>query len=287
MPPQANNESPAPEGLGNGEQEVNAGLEVLDGAQPQGEGGEETPATPAESGGEEGSTPSPAESTPTPGLSREDITAILKEVGVGQAPQAAPAAAQPEQLTEAEIARRFNLWQPDENFVNKLLRSENPKDVVTALVEMRDNLAKQMSTIYDARLQQVLQNYHDQNIRDVQTFVAEQQAVKFREDFFKAHPDLSEHEQLVDAVAAKLAQNGFRGKNRKEVIDTYAKETKALLKTLLPQKPNEGQGAQRPQPQGSRKSMSTLIGGGHVTGRAGGAGKQEGPLAEALAVFDE
>ena len=207
----------------------------------------------------------------TTGLTKEDITEILKSAGVGERPAAAvDSGAKREPPSEAELEKMFNVWKPSPELIAQL-RSEKPEDAIAALTLIRDGLLKQAMTMAEYRVQQLLTKLHDEQLAPLQTYVSEAQANSFRNDFFEKYPDLTKYESLVDAVAAKLQQAGFQGKSRDEVMKKFADETKAVVKTLLGA--GSGNGAATGTETGAAKGkrqMSTLTGGGQGTG--GGKG---------------
>jgi len=126
------------------------------------------------------------------------------------------------------------------------------------------------------RVQQLLKNLTDTQLTPIQSYVSEQQATSFRNDFFKANPDLEEYETLVDAVAAKLQNSGYKGATRAEVMKKFADESRIIVKQLLAKggAPNGAAPAKTGGAVPQQRKMSTLTGGGQPTGgRAAAAPK--------------
>lgn len=214
------------------------------------------------------------------GLSKDDITEILKSAGVGQpAPHQPVAAVQPQaqqpQMSQEEFNRTFNIWQPDAAF-DTMLRAETPEQRMQAYAQLRDSLMRQAMTVAEYRMQQLVKEFRDKDLKEVRdsmeplnSYVSEQRAVAFEKDFFEKYPDLEQYRAIVDGVVAKLQGQGFTAATREKVMERFATDSRAVVKQLTGQQasPNGGNGrGQQAKPAG--RQMSTLTGGGHVSGRS-------------------
>lgn len=220
------------------------------------------------------------------GISRRDLQDILQAVlpeTVRHATAAAAPRQPPQQLTEEEYNRAFNVYQPDEQLINDL-RSEDPKVAVRAITKLRDGLIRQAMTMAETRVQMIRDQLLNEHITPINTYVTEQQAASFRSDFFRKYPDLEPYETIVDAVAAKLQQNGFTASSRDDAFKRYASESKRAVQVLLAKANKTGQGKTGSAPQGGKR-MSTLSGGGQGgSSRPGAAAGAKGPAG--IEIFD-
>jgi hypothetical protein len=227
----------------------------------------------------------------TPGLTKEEITEILRDAGLGnQQPASAPAAQQqpPPQLTSEQFNQMFRVWQPSADHLAQL-RSEDPQVAMKAYEMMRDGLVRQAMTMAEYRVQQLIENTTKEfslQLEPITQYVTEAQATAFRDAFYEKYPDLVPYEKLADSVSAKLTAQGFHGKTRDEVMEKFASETRAIVKDLLANAGGNGangNGQQQPTAPKGRK-MSTLTGGGQ-TGGPRGQGQQK-PAIPGLEVFE-
>ncbi len=154
---------------------------------------------------------------------------------------------------------------------------------MAALVAIRDGLLKQSMTMVEHRVQQLLSKLQDEHIAPLNTYVSEAQAKSFRSDFFEQNKDLEKYESLVDAVAAKLQQAGYKGVDRAEVMKKFADETRAVIKTMIPETNGAGVVAKTNGATPTRK-MASLTGGGHPSGGKGTVAESKGPAG--IEVFD-
>ena len=222
--------------------------------------------------------------TPT-GLTKDDITEILKSAGVGSSSVTSTPVTEIRQPPSVEeLEKTFNVWKPSAELVAQL-RSEKPEDALAALAQIRDGLLRQAMTMAEYRVQQLLKGMRENELSPIQTYVSEQQATSFRNDFFKTNPDLEQYETLIDGVAAKLqAANALQGLSRKDIMKKFADDSNIIVKQLLA-KGGESSTPTNGKTTGSSPSrkMSTLTGGGQPTGgRAAAAPK--GP--SGMEVFD-
>lgn len=231
------------------------------------------------------------------GITKEDIEAILERVmpaavAAGKSEEPAAAVATAPTYTQEQYDQMFNVYKPTADLLTRM-RSEDPQVALKALAEMQQGLIKQAMTMAEYRMQQyrdsILKKYGD-DLAPIQSFVTEQQATSFRNDFFKDYPDLEPYETIVDAVAAKLQGQGWQGKDRKDVMKRFADESQAVVQTLLAKAGGNGAAASGKKvvafPATDKKRMSTLTGGGQGgTSRPGASqGSAKGPAG--IEIFD-
>jgi hypothetical protein len=214
-------------------------------------------------GGDDGGGDAGKGGEPKPtGLTKEDITAILSEVGVGKV-AASPGEGEKSYTTE-ELEQMFNFWKADPEFLGQLGLTEKT-DAAKAFHRMRDGLAKQILTMADHRVNQLLGDLRTKDLGPMQAFVEEIRATKARDEFFDGNKDLQPYEEIVDAVALKIDQSGFKG-TKKQMQDEIAKSAREVIKRFQAVKPGEGANGQK------RSKMSTLTGGGQSGVNTGSRG---------------
>lgn len=240
----------------------------------------------------EGGSGDAAASGATTNLTTEDIQKILENVlpkAAAQA-QATPAAAAAPQMTQEQYEQAFNVYKPDTNLIT-LLRSEDPNIALKAFVMLRDGLIRQAMTMAEYRMQQYRDWMLQNHVSPLTSYVAEQRATSFRNDFFVKYPDLVPYEMIVDAVATKSEREGtLNGKPRAEIMKHFADDARAVIKQLLANgKTADGKKivAFTANGNGAQRRMSTLTSGGQGGQfKAGGkpAAKSQGP--SGIEVFD-
>jgi hypothetical protein len=187
---------------------------------------EELTATPADIFAEDTTTETPPTPEPQPppppqGLTPEQIRESVS-AGVRDAQPAAP----PRDYTPDELNRLFNVWQPTEDLVQRVLAGG--QDGLQAMMEMRDGLSKQFGTLLQYQME-VVKNDLMERMTPALTFAQEQAAAKDREDFFGQNEDLRAHEQLTQTVFDALKAQGYRAPNKATAYKTLADRTRALL----------------------------------------------------------
>ncbi len=169
----------------------------------------ETPPTP------EPSPPPPP--TLTPEQIRESVSA-----GVRDAQPAPP----PRQYTPQELNQLFNVWEPPEDFVERI--RQGGADGVKAMMELRDGLSRQFGTLLQYQMEVVKRDMLDQ-MRPAMTYAQEAAAAKDRDAFFSENEDLREHEQLTQTVFDSLKSQGYRAPDKATAYKVLADRTRALL----------------------------------------------------------
>ncbi len=223
------------------------------------------------------------------GLSKDDVSEILKGA-FAQMPQqtAAPSTTPEPQMSQEDFEKAFNVYKASPELLAQL-RSEDPKIALQAVHALRDGIIRQAMTMAEYRVQQHLEKLLGEHVAPLQSYVTEQQATSFRNDFFKKNPELEKYESLVDAVSVKLEKSGWKGKTRDEVFKKYAEETNTIVKQLLAAGGQNGGQAQTTTGSAAatpgKNRMSTLTGGGQQAGGQRQAPGSKGP--PGVEVFDE
>lgn len=211
---------------------------------------------------------------PPTGLTKDDITNILRDV---MPPPVQPAPAAQPQLSQEEYDRLFNVWKPQTALL-KDLRSEDEAVQMKALVELRDGLVRQSSTIAEARLQHLLGELRTKDITPLQSFIQEQQNQALQTEFYTKNKDLEPYSEIVDAVSTKVFADGKKH-GKEEAFKLAADASRDVINRMLAAK--GGQPLAKPA---AKRQMSTSLVGGGQGGRStsGGNGRKPG-----MAIFDE
>lgn len=208
----------------------------------------------------------PAVTTQAP-LTAQQIAAIAAETVRASQPvvkQVAP------QLTQEEIDKQLGVVKvtpemcvemglPAEAapFLDKLQKS-----IVTNAVRMANVIIEQKAAELNSKV--------DPHI----SFAQRQQHIMLEHQFREANPDLKGYEPIVNDIAAKLKQSGFRG-NQEQAFQKIAEETRKYLKGMgidPATKTNVEAVAGAAASTTSKPNMSTVSAGSQ--GGAGGAPKQ-------------
>jgi hypothetical protein len=193
--------------------------------EPEGAPSEPTTQTPP-AGGEPTPTPAGGEPPKQPAFpTTEQITASVRE-GLRQSQETGGGPAK--QYTAEELDRLFNVYQPTPEVIQRLLAGG--EDALKAFVEIREGLGKQFGTLLQYQLElakRELTGHMDPALK----YVAEQSAAKDREDFFKEHEDLKDHELLTQTVFNALKAEGYVAPDKATAYKTLADRTRALLPT--------------------------------------------------------
>lgn len=212
--------------------------------------------------------------TPTTGLSKDDITAILKNAGLGQPSTAAvpdaPAAMSPEELEKA-----MNVFKVQKDNICALFGLD-PEAVddgrVQAFNGFVQNIVKQAVTMSGFHVQAVQQQLLQQ-IAPALAIARAQQEEALKEEFFAENADLKDYEPLLREIKDRLESQGFKG-TKEDAFKTIATQARTILKSL------PGMGGQNGTPPGgktqaqtqptTRRKMSTVSAGGQAGSGAGG-----------------
>lgn len=222
------------------------------------------------------------------GLSREDVTAILKAAGKDLIQQNAPVKEQA-RMSPEEFEKQFNVFKATKEFVAKL-RSENPDDALAALHELRDGINRQNvsmnQVLIQAAIEKALAPVMEQ-LQPVQSYITEQREAQLKVQFFKENPELAPHESIVTLVRQSLEAKGLPAEVNTvpKALKYLADESKKVIATLQQSTNTNGttNANTNGRSAGAVKStkMSQLSGGGQggassTAGRGHGAGGPSG-----------
>lgn len=197
----------------------------------------------------------------------------LRELVAGVAPAPQPQAPPPEpQLTQEQFNQMMRVFTADEAVATKLGLTPEAAPVLNEILQAVVRQAVTMAG-YQARAQQQQLNAQ---LAPLQQYYLQQQENAYRQEFMGLHPEFKGYEPLLESVYAQLKVEGARFKTPQEAYKTISERAKAVIAKLP--------GAQLAQkPVGQKPNMSTLSGGGQVTGGAGGGGKPK--ISQAQAIF--
>lgn len=207
----------------------------------------------------------PIVTTQTP-LTAQQIAAIAAETVRASQPVVKQVAPQPTQeeidkhlgvvKVTPEMCVEMGLPAEAAPFLDKLQKS-----IVTNAVRMANVIIEQKAAELNRKV--------DPHI----SFAQRQQHIMLEHQFREANPDLKGYEPIVNDIAAKLKQSGFRG-NQEQAFQKIAEETRKYLKGMGidPATKNVGGTVGTETSTTSKPNMSTVSAGSQ--GGAGGAPKQ-------------
>jgi hypothetical protein len=141
------------------------------------------------------------------------------------------------QYTPEELAQHFQIWNPDDRFVNelnKLSDAEAPyEERVKLLHGMRDGIMQQAFRAAQLYVEQQMGSLK-QEMAPALEYAQQQQATKLMNEFHGKYPSLKGYEELVDSITAKLSAQGFRPKSKDEAYDKVAQIAEQVLKKANP-----------------------------------------------------
>jgi len=222
--------------------------------------GDEAPPEQTE-GGQQGQQPAQAAPAAPPQLTpeqiRDSVRAGLKEGLESTQPE--------KQYTPEELDSMFNVWKPSPELLQQVLAGG--EEGLKALLAVRDGLSKQFGTLLQYQLELLRREMRGEMAPAV-SFVSEESARRDREDFFKQHEDLREHEELTQMVFNALKGEGYQAPDKATAYKVLADRTRALLPTAGngsgssptggARTNNQSQGGSRP----ARLSSGSQAGGG-------------------------
>lgn len=188
---------------------------------------------------------------------------------------------QQRQYTPEELAQHFQVWNPDDRFVNelnKLTDNEAPyEERVKLLHGMRDGIMQQAFRAAQLYVEQQMGSFK-QEMAPALEYAQQQQAAKLMNEFHGKYPSLKGYEDLVDSITAKLSAQGFRPKSKDEAYDKVAQIAETILKKSNPSFVLGKGGSQgKPPMAGTNMGGFAAAGGG---GEFNQAPKRRGGLAK-------
>lgn len=170
--------------------------------------------------------------------------------------------------TQDELDAAGKVWKPDKKFVSDLRRvmlanDENPvpdEELLTPFTSLRDNLFNQAKT-YAENLVRAALEHIDGQYAPVKKALSEQQNEKTEKAFFTKFPALTDHKDIVTAVAAQFAGQKREVKNADEAFELLAKQVETVIKRLKPDFVL-GEASNTPVSSGGTPRVASLSAGG-------------------------
>jgi len=209
---------------------------------------------------------------PTPPAPNVDHAAIAQTVAQTMAQfQQQQTAAQPRQYTQQELAEHFQVWNPDESFVNELNALNDPDAPVEkklgVLHNLRDGIMQQAFRAAQLYVGQQMEQFQTKMSPALQ-LAQDRQNKMLMGEFHNKYPALKGQEELVDSITARLSAQGFKPKSKDEAFEKVAQVAESVLKKANP--------SFVLKPSGGNNGMPPMAGtnmGGFGAGSAGGAGR--------------
>jgi hypothetical protein len=188
---------------------------------------------------------------------------------------------QQRQMTPEEAAAHFQVWNPEEKYVNDLNKLVDPSiplgERQQLLAELRDGLVNQSFRATELLLEQRLQQI-DQRYAPVLALAQKQEAKALQKDFEGRYPQLKGQEELVNSITAGLSAQGYRPKSKDEAFESVAKLAEGILKKVNPEfkltAAQSGGGRRTPAMAGT--NMGGQTGGFQQQAGKGSSGKRGG-----------
>jgi hypothetical protein len=186
------------------------------------------------------------------------------------------------EMSPEERAEFFQVFDPmQNNFVDEFTTKLADPDLdaierAKVISTFRDGLVNQALRGAELMIEQKLASLNQQ-IAPAVEIARKQQTEKLWNDFTTAAPELKEHREIVDAVAAQLAQSGFRPKDQNELFSRVADMSRGILSKAgvnLPQSQQQFSGGQQ-----MPRMSSTNVGNGGNGGSPSGGQAPSGKIA--------
>lgn len=188
-----------------------------------------------------------------PSFKPEDIAALVAAtMQANREPQA------PKQMTAEEAAEHFQVFNPDDSFVNGLNKLADPEATPAerrAIVnQLRDGLVNQSFRAAELLLDQRLAQL-DSRYAPVLAIAQKQEAAQLEKAFVGKYPALKGQTDLINSITAGLTAQGFKPKSPDEAFDKVAGIAESILKKVNPEfklgTPKSGGGGRSPSMAGT------------------------------------
>jgi hypothetical protein len=139
-------------------------------------------------------------------------------------------------LSQEEIDRRLNIYDPDEEFATRFhnaVRSDefDAKALKGLFSELLNGVSKQHTTYADLSSQMHLSRFREEI--SPQLTAAQEVAIERQKDnFFKEYPSLKAFEDILPSVSAKVQARGIRFATKAEANKAVAQEAEKFIKTV-------------------------------------------------------
>jgi hypothetical protein len=174
--------------------------------------------------------------------------------------------AAPRQMSAEEAAQHFQVFNPDESFVNGLNAladpDATPADRRKIIDTLRDGLVNQSFRAAELLMEQKMAEL-DQRYAPALQIAQREEAKQLQNAFVKKYPALKGQDQLVNSITAGLAQQGFKPKSADEAFDKVAQFAEQILQKVNPE---FNLGTQKSGGGGRSPSMAGTNMGGHSGG---------------------
>jgi hypothetical protein len=189
-------------------------------------------------------------------------------------------------MTAEEAAQHFQVFNPDESFVNGLNAladpDATPADRRKIIDTLRDGLVNQSFRAAELLMEQKMAEL-DARYAPALQIAQREEAKQLQNAFVKKYPALKGQDQLVNSITAGLAQQGFKPKSADEAFDKVAQFAEQILQKVNPE---FKLGTQKQGGGGNRTpSMAGTNMGGHSGGFQTVAGSQGPTKRGGLASF--
>lgn len=144
----------------------------------------------------------------------------------------------PRQPTPEELAKHYQVWNPDPDFVNSMNKLVDPEvpleERVKLLHSMRDGMVNQAFRGAELLLEQKMAEMQQQFAPAIQ-YAQERQSKALMKEFETRYPGLKGQGELVNSITARLGAQGFRPKSRDEAFEKVAEIAETILKGVNPE----------------------------------------------------
>lgn len=168
-----------------------------------------------------------------PTFNPADIAAIVTQtMAAHQVPQ------QPRAMTAEEAAEHFQVYNPDDSFVNGLNRlsaeDSTPEERRAIVAALRDGFVNQSFRASELLVEQRMQAM-EQRFAPALALAQQQEAQALQASFETKYPSLKGQTELVNSITAGLAQQGFKPKSKDEAFDKVAELAGQILTKVNPE----------------------------------------------------
>ena len=188
-------------------------------------------------------------------LSPETIQTLLS----GMQPQAQPQLPE-KQLTPEELDKLLNTFRPDEQLITELGLPPTSAKALERMIQGIVRNAVSMSYLTTEKVRRDLMK----DIDPIRGYVTKSQERELRSQFFEANSDLKPYENLVEAIYAKMGQQGLRFPTTDAAFKAIGDQARQMLKSLnvTLEQGGANAGGGSVTPTNAPRRMPTLTGGG-------------------------
>lgn len=189
---------------------------------------------------------------------------------------------QPQQYTQEQLDKMFNVYRADEGLVERMFGDyATPQQRVEALNAMIQGVVRHVATVMQYQSQQLEQQLSGR-FSPALDMVQEQKEQNFTSALTEAYPTLRGHEGVIRDVINGLKQQGYQAKDGLEAGRVVAAQVEKLLKMGNPNFQLRSQNPQYPQQRQQQSSMPRMAqqtprGGGGASPGGGGSNRGKKP----------